>query len=255
MDDCFDKYRLNEALMAVYKLFWDEFSSWYLELVKPGYEQPVDALTYQATLGFFDALLRLLHPFMPFITEELWQALTPRKAGDSVMIAAKPDPLKTSERNDAEACLHDFETIKALVAHIRTVRQQKNLPNKEALVLEVLGQHNNNMNAAVMKMGNIADIHQVTEKSAGAVSFLVHTTEYAIPLKDYIDMAGEKSRIEEEIRYLEGFLASVMKKLDNPNFIANAKPEVILNEKNKKEDTENKIRTLRENLKRIIFNS
>ena len=251
MNGCFDRYRLNEALMAVYKLFWDEFSSWYLELVKPGYEQPVDELTWRATLDLFDALLRLLHPFMPFITEELWQALSPRKKGDSVMIAMMPDPPGQPDSDDSEDFLQAFETAKDLIASIRTIRQQKNLPNREALELEVSGPHDSRFDAAVMKMGNIAEIRRVTEKTAGAVSFMVHTAEYAIPQNGYVDLTGEKSKIEEEIGYLEGFLTSVMKKLDNPKFIANARPEVIANEKNKKADTENKIRTLQENLGRM----
>ena len=249
MNDCFDKYRLNEALMAVYKLFWDEFSSWYLELVKPGYDQPVDELTYRVTIDLFDALLRLLHPFMPFITEELWQALTPRKKGDSVMIAMMPDP--SLDRDAPDDFLQAFETTKDLIANIRTVRQQNNLPNKEALGLEVLGPHNSRFDAAVMKMGNITGIRRVKEKTAGAVSFLVHTTEYAIPQSGLIDMTVEKSKLEEELVYLEGFLISVMKKLDNPKFIANAKQEVIDNEKNKKADTKNKIRKLQEYLRSL----
>jgi valyl-tRNA synthetase len=251
VDDCFGKYRLNEALMTVYKLFWDEFSSWYLELIKPGYEQPIDEQTYQATLEYFDALLRLLHPFMPFITEELWQALSPREAGESVMVAPMPASLEQSEREESDACLQRFDAVKELIGTIRTLRQQHNLPNKEALALEVLGRHDSRFDAAVIKMGNVTEIRQVAEKSAGAISFLVRTTEYAIPLRESVDVAGEISKLEGEILYLEGFLASVMKKLDNAGFMAHAKPEVIENEKKKKADTENKIKLLQENLKSI----
>ena len=246
VEDCFAKYRLNEALMAVYKLFWDEFSSWYLELVKPGFAQPVDARTYRATLDFFDALLRLLHPFMPFITEELWQALSPREEGESIMIV-------TQAPSGVVSSLHHstFETAKELIGRIRTIRTQKNLPNKEALTLQVLGLHDSRFDAVIRKMGNIGEIRHVAEKSAGAVSFLIGTTEYAIPLGDIVDADAEKAKVEAEIIYLEGFLVSVMKKLGNAGFVANAKPEVVENERKKKEDAESKLRTLRENLLRV----
>jgi valyl-tRNA synthetase len=248
MDDCFGKYRLNEALMVAYKLFWDDFSAWYLELVKPGYEQPVDMPTYLTTLEFFDALLRLLHPFMPFITEELWQALTPRKEGESVMIAPAPAPLNQTESEEAESYNQAFETTKELIGNLRTIRVQKNLPNKEALTLQVLGQHDSRFDAVIQKMANINEIRRVPEKAAGAVSFLVRTAEYALPLGDVVDVEAEKAKIETEIYYLEGFLTSVMKKLDNPKFVANASPEVVENERNKKRDAEEKIRFLRKQI-------
>ena len=167
VDDSFSKYRLSEAMMAVYKLFWDEFSSWYLEMVKPGYQQPIDKATYEATLGFFDALLRLLHPFMPFITEELWQALEPRKEGESLMVAQMPEVAVADS-----AYLDAFEIVKEIVGGVRTIRLQKNIPNKDALELQIVGEHNEAFNAVIAKMCNLSSISKVEEKAAGAVSFL-----------------------------------------------------------------------------------
>ncbi|MDR1335510.1 MAG: class I tRNA ligase family protein, partial [Tannerella sp.] len=251
MNDSFEKYRLSEAMMAAYKLFRDEFSSWYLELVKPAYEQPVDAQTCRDTLGFFDTLLRLLHPFMPFITEELWQALSPRLAGESVMMAPAPVPGETCPE-EAEACLQAFERVKEVTGAVRTLRLQKNLPNREALVLEVAGSsHDSRWDAAIMKMACLEEIRPVAEKSAGAVSFLAGTTEYAVPLGNRTDAAEEQARTETELRYLKGFLASVMKKLGNEKFVANARPEVVENERKKQADAESKIRTLEEGLKQL----
>ena len=252
LDDCFDKYRLNEALMTVYKLFWDDFSAWYLEMVKPGYAQPIDALTYRSTLGFFDDLLRLLHPFMPFITEELWQALEQRTPGDSVMMAQMPAPLPQTEREDTESYIQAFETVKELIGNIRTIRMQKNLPNKEGLTLQVLGQHDSRFDAVICKMGNINEICHVSEKTAEAVFFPVRTVEYAIPLGGIVDIAAEKEKIEAEIHYMESFLASVMNKLGNAKFVANAKPEVVENERKKKEDAESKLQMLQESLRLMI---
>ncbi|MDR3269030.1 MAG: valine--tRNA ligase [Tannerella sp.] len=254
MDDSFEKYRLSEAMMAVYKLFWDEFAAWYLELVKPGYEQPMDARTYQASLRFFDALLRLLHPFMPFITEELWQALMPRAVGESVMVAPAPSP--SAPRNAAtDACLQAFERVKEVIGNIRTVRLQKNLPNKDALVLEVIGNtHDSRFDAVIVKMACLSEIRPVAEKSAGAVSFLVGTTEYAVPLGHIINVHEEIARTEAEINYLEGFLVSVMKKLGNEKFVANARPEIVENERRKQADAESKIKTLQEGRNQLIRN-
>ena len=183
MDDLFGKYRLSEAMMAVYKLFWDEFSSWYLEMVKPGYQQPVDKSTYLSTLGFFDALLRLLHPFMPFITEELWQALEPRKEGESLMVALIPEVAPVDN-----LYLEDFEIAKEIVGGVRTIRLQKNIPNKEALELQVLGEHNDHFNSVIAKMCNLSSIIRTEEKAAGSASFLVRTTEYAVPLGNMINV-------------------------------------------------------------------
>ncbi|NDV69323.1 valine--tRNA ligase [Dysgonomonas sp. 25] len=243
MDDLFSKYRLSEALMMVYKLFWDEFSSWYLEMVKPAYQQPIDAKTYEATLGFFDSLLRLLHPFMPFITEELWQALAGRKAGESIMLAPMPELKKPSE-----ALLQAFEQVKEIISNIRTIRLEKNIPNKEELSLEVLGGYTCTYDSVIEKMANLTEIKLVEEKDPMAASFLVGTTEYAVPLGNNIDVEAELEKLQAELTYLEGFLVSVEKKLGNERFVANAKPEIVENERKKKADAESKIATIKETI-------
>ncbi len=243
VDDSFGKYRLSEAMMAVYKLFWDEFSSWYLEMVKPGYQQPIDKVTYEATLGFFDALLRLLHPFMPFITEELWQALEPRKEGESLMVAQMP------EVTDVDAAyLEAFEIVKAIVGGVRTIRLQKNIPNKDALDLQIVGEHDEAFNAEIGKMCNLSSISEVAEKAAGSVSFLVRTTEYAVPLGNRINVEEELAKLREELRYQQGFLASVMKKLGNENFVGKAPAKVIEMERKKQADAESKIKSIEESI-------
>ncbi len=243
VNDLFDKYRISEALMAVYKLFWDEFSSWYLEMVKPGYQQPIDAASYQATLGFFDSLLRLLHPFMPFITEELWQLVAERKAGESIMM----QPMPVAKATD-EAFMTSFDVTKEIVSHIRTVRLQKNIANKEALTLQTLGAHDSQMDAVIAKMGNVAEITAVTEKDATAVAFLVGTSEYAIPLGNNIDIEAEIAKMTEELNYLQGFRKSVMGKLSNERFVNNAPAAVVDVERKKLADAESKIKTLEESI-------
>ena len=243
VDDSFSKYRLSEAMMAVYKLFWDEFSSWYLEMVKPGYQQPIDKATYEATLGFFDALLRLLHPFMPFITEELWQALEPRKEGESLMVAQMPEVAVADS-----AYLDAFEIVKEIVGGVRTIRLQKNIPNKDALELQIVGEHNEAFNAVIAKMCNLSSISKVEEKAAGAVSFLVRTTEYAVPLGNLINVEEELAKLQEELKYQKGFLASVMKKLGKENFVSKAPAKVIEMEKKKQADAESKIKSIEESI-------
>ena len=246
INDLFDKYRLSEALMAVYKLFWDEFSSWYLEMIKPAYQQPVDRKTYEATLGFFDSLLRMLHPFMPFITEELWQALAERRAGESIMIISIPQPKAYKEE-----FLSDVEKAKEVIGNIRTIRLQKNIPNKEILNLEVLNADDNLLDAVIIKMANLSGIFKVEEKSSGAVSFLVGTTEYAVPLGNNVNIEEELEKLNIELVYLQGFLKSVRTKLDNEKFVANAKPEIVENERKKQADAESKIKTLQENIEAL----
>ena len=243
LDDSFGKYRLSEALMAVYKLFWDEFSSWYLEMVKPAYQQPIDAKTYEATLGFFDSLLRLLHPFMPFITEELWQALTERKEGESIMVSDMP-----KESSSDSELLEAFEKVKETIAGVRTIRLQKNIPNKEELSLEVIGGYNTAFDSVISKMGNLTSIKTVSEKNVTAVSFLVGTTEFSVPLGNNIDIEAELKKLNEELVYLEGFLKSVANKLGNEKFVANAKPEIVENERKKQADAESKIKTIKESI-------
>ena len=245
MDDLFGKYRLSEALMTVYKLFWDEFSSWYLEMAKPAYQQPIDRATYEATLSFFDSLLRLLHPFMPFITEELWQALVARAEGESIMFA----PLPCGGSFD-EKLIADFEKTKQVVAGVRTIRLEKNIPNREELELQVVGAHDKTNDSVVIKMANLSSIDEVTEKASGAAAFMVGATEFAVPLSESnIDIEAEIEKMETEIKYLEGFLQSVRKKLSNERFVQNAKPEIVENERKKQADAESKITVLKESIK------
>ncbi|GHT35488.1 valine--tRNA ligase [Bacteroidia bacterium] len=240
MDDLYDKYRLSEALMSAYKLFWDEFSAWYLELIKPGYEQPIDGATYKATLGFFDSLLHILHPFMPFITEELWQELEPRQAGESIMISLMPLPAEIDE-----AYQDSFEIVKEIIAGIRTIRKEKNIPFKEPLDLLVNGEHDERFNPVIEKMGNIGSIS--TGAASGlTASFLIRTAEYAIPLGNMINVEEELAKLNEDLIYQKGFLAAVLKKLDNQSFVSKAPASVIDNERKKQADAESKIKSLEE---------
>ncbi|MCC8147096.1 MAG: valine--tRNA ligase [Bacteroidales bacterium] len=250
IDDSFGKYRISEALMEAYKLFWDEFSSWYLEMIKPAYQQPIDKKTYEATLGFFDSLLKLLHPFMPFITEELWQALEERKDGESIMVSEMPSQTESI----SESTLNDMEDAKEIIANIRTIRLQKNIPNKDALELEVLGKHNAGYNSVIAKMANLNSIKETQEKSDGSVGFLIKTTEYAVPLGSNINVEEEIAKLQEELKYQQGFLASVMKKLNNENFVSKAPANVIDIERQKQADAESKIKSLEESIKSMKSN-
>ena len=244
--DLFTKYRLSEALMAVYKLFWDEFSSWYLEMIKPAYGQPIDKTTYQNTLDFFDALLKLLHPFMPFITEELWQALEERKDGESLMVATMNFEKPTEADKQLVA---DIEKVKEVVVGIRSIRQQKNISPRENLTLEVVENNPSEAyNAMIQKMANITEVNTVDNKSEGTVGFMVGTTEYAIPMGNLIDADAEIAKAEAEIKRLEGFLTGVMKKLSNERFVANAPAQVVELEKKKQADAESKIASLKESI-------
>ncbi len=250
LQDLFSKYRISEALMVVYKLFWDEFSSWYLEMVKPAYingeAQPIDKTTYEATLHFFDILLKMLHPFMPFITEELWQALYERKAGESIM----RESLKLETPTAAEKKLaDDIELVKQIVSGVRMVRNQKNIAPKEALELQaVTVNHYETYTAAVMKMANVSAIQVVNEKDATASAFMVGTDEFAVPLGNMIDIDAEIEKQETQLKHLEGFLAGVMKKLSNERFVANAPEAVVALERKKQSDSEEKIAALKESL-------
>ena len=241
--DLFGKYRLSEALMAVYKLFWDEFSSWYLEMVKPAYQQPIDRKTYDATLRYFDALLRMLHPFMPFITEELWQHLYDRKEGESIMTARMPEPQPV----DMEI-INRFETTKLVVAGIRTIRLQKGIANKEQLTLQIIGAHDHSNDCILTKMTNLATIETIEEKDPAAASFRIHATEYAIPMSNAIDVEAELKKLEAELKYAQGFLKTVMGKLGNERFVQNAPEAVVAMERKKKADAEEKIKSLEESI-------
>ena len=246
IDEDFTKYRLSESLMKVYKLFWDEFSSWYLEMIKPAYQQPIDAKTYKATLAFFEKLTLLLHPFMPFITEEIWQSLVDRQSGESIMIQQMPKADKVNA-----TLLKDFEVVKEIVAGVRSIRLQRGIPNKESLILQISkGEHNHAYNKVITKMCNLSGIERNSTNTASA-SFMVGTTEYGIPLLNLINADEEIAKIEAEITYLEGFLKSVLAKLSNQKFVANAKPEIVDNERNKQADAQSKLKTLKESLSKL----
>ena len=244
VNDLFGKYRLSEALMAVYKLFWDEFSSWYLEMVKPAYGQPIDKVTYEKTLNFFDTLLKLLHPFMPFITEELWQHIYDRKEGESIMVQV----LQVSETYN-EDIIARFEAVKEVIGGIRTIRLQKNIAQKEALSLEVIGETPvEAFNAVIAKLCNLSAIQTVATKADGAAAFMVGTTEYAVPLGNLINVEEELKKLEADLKYQEGFLQSVLKKLSNEKFVSKAPANVIEMERKKQADAETKIAALKESI-------
>ena len=240
VDDLMGKFRISEALMAIYKLFWDEFSSWYLEVIKPAYGQPIDKVTYEATLGFFDTLLRLLHPFMPFITEELWQHLAERKPGESIMYAQLPKV----ETTDAPV-IAGFETLKEVIAGIRTIRKQKQIAQKEALQLNIKGNHNNELDSILSKMGNLSAINTVNEKEASAAAFIVGATEYSIPLQDKINVEEELAKLNKDLEYYTKFLAGVEKKLSNEKFVNNAPEAVVAVERKKQSDANEKIAAIK----------
>ncbi len=246
LDDLFSKYRISEALMAVYRLFWDEFSSWYLEMIKPAYMQPIDRTTFDATLRFFEQLLELLHPFMPFITEELWQHLYDRKDGESIMVKVVSIAPSTEEEN---RLVEDIEKVKQLVSGIRAVRNQKNIAQKEALTLQVIGEnHLSQYDEVVKKMANVSAIDIIAEKTADASSFMIGTFEYAVPLGNLIDVEAELKKLEAQLTHLEGFLAGIMKKLSNERFVANAPEAVVAMERKKQHDSEEKIAAIKENI-------
>ncbi|MGN0066555.1 MAG: valine--tRNA ligase [Bacteroides sp.] len=242
--DLFGKYRLSEALMAVYKLFWDEFSAWYLEMVKPAYGQPIAREVYDATIRFFDSLLHQLHPFMPFITEELWQHLAERREGESLMVS----PMQSVTPADT-TLLAEFEVVKEVVSNIRTIRLQKNIAQKESLQLQVVGANPiEAYNPILEKMCNLNEVSVVAGKAEGAAAFMVGTTEYAVPLGNLIDVEAEIARMEAELKHKEGFLAGVLKKLSNEKFVNNAPAAVIELERKKQADAESIIRSLKESI-------
>jgi len=261
--DDFSKYRLSEALMTVYKLFWDEFSSWYLEMIKPAYidgkPQPIDRATYDATLQFFEVLLKMLHPFMPFITEELWQALYDRQPGESIMRSELH--LAAATDNDRQLCAA-IDELKEIVTSIRAVRSQRNIAPREALKLEIvcaqpssdsealslMGERGEGLSAALQKMANLEAVNVVAEKSKGSASFLVGTSEYAVPLGNLIDLDAERKKLEAELQRIENFLVSVEKKLANERFVQNAPAAVVEMERKKQADAQQKIASIRESL-------
>nr|WP_298161740.1 valine--tRNA ligase [uncultured Prevotella sp.] len=249
MQKQFKDYRISEALMTVYKLFWDEFSSWYLEMVKPAYGQPIDQKSYDATLRFFDSLLKMLHPFMPFITEELWQHIYDRKEGESIMREKLEIPAPTAEEQKLAA---DIEAVKQIIAGVRTVRNQKNIAQKEQLSLQAVGKNDfEAYNDVTLKMANLDKIEVITEKSADASSFMVGTDEFAVPLGDLIDVAAEIEKAEAQLKHLEGFLMGVRKKLGNENFVAHAPEKVVALERKKESDSVEKIAALKATIEEL----
>ena len=246
----FKQYRISEALMTVYKLFWDEFSGWYLEMVKPAYvngeAQPIDQTTYDATIAFFDDLLKMLHPFMPFITEELWQHITDRKEGESIMRATLQMDAPTAHD---EQLMADIEQVKLMVSGVRTVRNQKNIAPKEPLTLIAIGDNKMQAyNSIISKMANLEAINVAKEKPADASSFMVGTDEYAVPLGNLIDVAAEIDKAEKELQHLEGFLMGIRKKLSNDNFVAHAPEAVVARERKKESDSVEKIAALKQTI-------
>ncbi|MBR5729299.1 MAG: valine--tRNA ligase [Prevotella sp.] len=249
LKDLFSKYRISEALMVVYRLFWDEFSSWYLEMVKPAYLQPIDKLTYEATLRFFEQLLEMLHPFMPFITEELWQHLYERKEGESIMVAVN-DIAEITE-SDSQL-IANIELVKQIISGVRAVRNSKNIAQKNPLTLMIVGEnHFEAFNEVISKMANLSAIEVVAEKTADASTFMVGTDEFAVPLGNLIDVAAEIEKQETQLKHLEGFLAGVLKKLSNERFVQNAPEAVVALERKKQSDAEEKIAALKESISEL----
>jgi valyl-tRNA synthetase len=250
MNDLMSKYRISEALMSVYKLFWDEFASWYLEIIKPAYGQPIDSKTYNSTLEFFEKLLLLIHPFMPFITEELWQNVKERKAGESIM---NESILDLSAAKFDETFINSFEACKDLVSSIRTVRNQKNIGPREPLTIEVIGSNPiENLNPITKKIACLDDIVIQETKSEGTVSIMVGTTEFALRIGNLIDVEAEIAKIKAELAHLEGFLKGVNAKLSNERFVANAPAAVVETERKKQSDATQKIATLNETLQSLM---
>ena len=253
IEDLFSKYRLSEALMAAFKLFTDEFSGWYLEMIKPAYQAPIDKETLKSTLGFFEVLMKIIHPFMPFISEELWQHLAERKDGESIM----NNPLKVENLQEEEKdLLEQYKIAKQIISGVRAVRSSKNIAQKETMTMEVVIDTAEERNitrspalgATIKKMANLSDINYVSQKGEGSASFMVGTTEYAVPLGNLIDTVAEIEKAENEIKRLEGFLAGIMKKLSNEKFTAHAPAQVVELERKKKADAESKIASLKESV-------
>ncbi len=249
MDDNFSKFRISEALMTVYTVFWQEFSSWYLEAIKPNYLQPIDAKTYNKTLEFFDKMLKLLHPFMPFITEEIWHALEERKDGESIMVQLMPAIMPVNE-----TILEQFELCKEAVSGIRTIRKEKNIPQKDALTLIILDgekSYNTYFNEILVKLCNLSELSTSTQKVDGALSFMVKSAEFFVPMSGKIDIVAELARLNEELTYNQGFLNSVRAKLSNEKFVGSAPEKVVAMERQKEADALSKIQIIEETIKSL----
>lgn len=249
IDDNYDQYRISEALMNIYRLFWEEFSSWFLESIKPAYQQPIDATTYNSTIKFFEKLLQLLHPFMPFITEEIWHLIDDRNEMDCILISSMPESQQFSKD-----ILNTFETIKEVISSIRSLRKEKNIKNTDSLNLSIKisnSKYDNSFEEILKKLGNLAEINRVSEKIEEAATFRIKSTEYFIPLGKLVDTKSEIEKMEKELQYTKGFLKGVMKKLENKKFVDNAPPKVVEMEKKKKLDAETKIKILEEGIKEL----
>jgi len=247
IDTQFLKYRISDALMAVYKLVWDDFCSWYLEMIKPAYQQPIDKKTYEQTIAFFDDLMKLVHPFMPFITEEIWHHLNEKGEDESIMIAEYPKAKKFDKK-----ILKTFDIEEEVIIAVRSLRQSKNIPNKESIELYIKKNNeeepDHTFDSVIKKLCNISAIGYVAEKPEGAITFMVKSTEFYVPIGSSIDVEAEIKKLEEEIKYTKGFLNSVMKKLGNERFVNNAPPAVIEKEEQKKADAESKIKVIEEQM-------
>ena len=246
MQDQYKKFRISEVLMTIYRLFWDEFSGWYLESIKPEFGKPMDVETYRRTIGFMDKLVRMLHPFMPFITEEIWQYIEERKEGESIMVQQMPDAGKVDK-----SLLEQFEDMKEAVTAIRKIRKEKNLPAREKLQLQILDQNNNYSNrfeSILEKLGILDSLEETKEKPNGALSFRVGSVEYFIPLAEHANPEEELKELKKELTYQTGFMKQVMSKLNNERFVQNAPPQVVEMEQKKREDAQNKIRVLEERI-------
>ena len=248
INDLFSSYRISEAFMRIYKLFWDDFSGWYLEMVKPAYQQPTDKATMESTKYYFDQLMRLIHPFMPFVTEEIWQDLAPRAEGESIMYAPMPEAEQVDEK-----LLARFELATEVITGIRNVRKQKNIAQKQELELNVIADENYPAEYApvIAKMCNLSQINLIEEKDPTADAFIVKTTQYFVPMGEMIDKDAELKKLSDELTYLEGFLSSVMKKLSNERFVNSAPEKVVANEKAKKADAEAKIAAIKERMEAL----
>ena len=249
IDVNFRKFRISETLMITYKLFWDEFSGWFLEIIKPEYQKPVDRITYNATVSVFEMLLKVIHPFMPFISEEIWQLLLERKDGESIMISRMPEAKKYNKEMVA-----GFESVKETISAIRAVRKSKDIPLKEKIELRILGDKNGFITdfiPVIIKLCNLSDVIYVSQKQEGTASFMIGTTEYYIPLAGKLDIESEITKIQEDLNYNRGFLVNVMKKLDNERFVNNAPANVLELERKKKSDAQLKIKSLEEALKSL----
>jgi valyl-tRNA synthetase len=248
IDSDFRRFRISEALMKAYKLFWDEFSAWYLEVVKPEYLKPIDIKTYNSTVRLFEKLMHVLHPFMPFITEEIWQLLDTRKDGESIMISMMPEHKKFNK-----ALVGRFDTVKEVISAIRTVRKEKEIAVKEKLELHIRAgsDYDRHFLPVIVKLCNLSDIKFTDKKLDGAASFITDTVEYYIPLAGLLDVESELKKAEEELQYTKGFLASVMKKLENERFVQNAPANVIDLECKKQSDAESRISSLEERINEL----